>query len=719
MLHFLPLGDYKMQAACGVFRFGVFEVDLRTGELRKQGLKLRLPRQSFAVLSLLLERPGELVTREELREKLWPVDTFVDFDHGLNAAVNRLREVLGDSAEAPRFIETLPRRGYRFIAEVQPNDHGRSRDREVIDLIPTLPPRPPSKLSRHVAAALAVVGIVGAVLAVWQQHPYPPPKVLRYTRLTNDGAAKTIWQFPAPLISDGLRVYFGESDATQRFGIAQVSVDGGEVSFLHVPFEFATILDISKDRSQLLVNAGPSSSQKDFALWTIPIAGGAPQRVGSLLAHAATWAPDGGSLVYAQGRDLYIAKADGSESRKLTSLASSVWGLHWSPDGRVLRFEVWDDSTWLSSLWEISSDDSQPHPLFPQRSGRDECCGDWTPDGKYFVFQSTEHGVTNIWIRRESTGRIHRATEPVQLTSGTMSLTEPAFSPDGKRLFVVGAQPRGELMRYDRKSRQFVTFLGGISAEGLDFSKDGLWATYASFPDCTLWRSRADGTDRLQLTGADMRVSVPRWSPDGKWIAFSGSKAGGAWKIYRVAAEGGSPEVLADSYSAVIDPNWSPDGKSLVFGQLLWPTNDESIYVLDLDTHRVSKLPGSGGMYSPRWSHDGRFISAMTEDSRKLLLFDVATHEWKTLSENRFHAYPSWSQDSQYIYFSSAYEKGTPFYRLRIKDHTLEKVIDVKVARGLAAGLFGAWTGLGPDDSPMFLRDTSLQEVYALDWQLP
>src|SRR5215469_7731400 len=104
--------------ATKVIRFGVFEVDLRTAELRKQGVRLRLPGQSFQVLEALLRRPGELVTREELKQKLWPTDNFGDFEHGLNAAVNRVREALGDASDNPRFVETLPRRGYRFIASV-------------------------------------------------------------------------------------------------------------------------------------------------------------------------------------------------------------------------------------------------------------------------------------------------------------------------------------------------------------------------------------------------------------------------------------------------------------------------------------------------------------------------------------------------------------------------------------------------------------------------
>jgi Tol biopolymer transport system component len=274
-------------------------------------------------------------------------------------------------------------------------------------------------------------------------------------------------------------------------------------------------------------------------------------------------------------------------------------------------------------------------------------------------------------------------------------------------------------MRYDRESRQFVTFLGGISAEGLDFSRDGEWVVYGSFPDHTLWRSRANGADRLQLTSPEMRVSLPRWSPDGKWIAFAGSRAGGVWKIYRVPAEGGSSEVLVDSYDGANDPNWSPDGKRLVFGKSFPLKDDEPVYVLDLQTREVSKLPGSEGTYSPRWSRDGRFILAMTRDSRKLLLLDLTTQQWKTLSEGRLHSYPTWSQDSQYIYFSSPFETNTPFYRVRIRDSLLEKVTDAKVAKNLAAGVFGMWTGLDPDDSPMILRDTSLQEIYALDWQLP
>src|SRR5438874_4994055 len=103
----------------GRLRFGVFDLDLRAGELRKHGLRVRLQEQPFQVLALLLEHPGEVVTREEVQRRLWPADTFVDFDHGLNKAINKIREALGDSAQSPRFVETVARRGYRFLAEVE------------------------------------------------------------------------------------------------------------------------------------------------------------------------------------------------------------------------------------------------------------------------------------------------------------------------------------------------------------------------------------------------------------------------------------------------------------------------------------------------------------------------------------------------------------------------------------------------------------------------
>lgn len=299
-----------------------------------------------------------------------------------------------------------------------------------------------------------------------------------------------------------------------------------------------------------------------------------------------------------------------------------------------------------------------------------------------------------------------------------MHLWGPSPSVDGKRLFVIGEQSRGELMRYDSESRQFVTFLSGISAEGLDFSKDGKWVAYVTFPEGVLWRSRLDGSERLQLTNLPMKAALPRWSPDGKRIAFSGLAPGEAWKISVISADGGSPEKLMPGENAELDPNWSADGQSLVFGEFVGsPTS--SIYVLNLQTRQVSTLAGPKGLFSPRWSPDGRFISVTTHDGLKMLLFDLTTQAWKELDSGHSYNYPMWSRDAKYIYFSNPFENGTPFYRLRVADGKLEHVANADLTRGVAWGTFGQWTGLAPDNSPLLIRDTSMQEIYSLDVQWP
>src|SRR5258708_4855122 len=169
------------QSTKAVISFGPFEADLQTQELRKQGMRLRLPGQSFQILKMLLERSGELVTREELQLALWPSDTHVDFERGVNAAVNRLREVLGDSADSPKLIETLPRRGYRFIGPMV----GAKQETEK-DLADDSETRARHRFLWRLGAALTGLALATAAFAFWFRPTLPPPKVLRYKQLTND-----------------------------------------------------------------------------------------------------------------------------------------------------------------------------------------------------------------------------------------------------------------------------------------------------------------------------------------------------------------------------------------------------------------------------------------------------------------------------------------------------------------------------------------------------
>ena len=181
----------------------------------------------------------------------------------------------------------------------------------------------------------------------------------------------------------------------------------------------------------------------------------------------------------------------------------------------------------------------------------DECCGSWTPDGRDFVFQTTRLGRSEIWSMPASNGlysdlleRIGKnGSEPQQLTNGQLSSLAPVLSPDGRRLFVTGQQLRSEVERFDARTKQFVPYgapaVSGVSADFVDRSRDGLWIAYVDFPGGTLWPSKIDGSERLQLTTPPMQVMVPFWSPDGKKIVFYGCNSGTRPQAYIVSAQGG------------------------------------------------------------------------------------------------------------------------------------------------------------------------------------
>ena len=366
-------------------------------------------------------------------------------------------------------------------------------------------------------------------------RPLPPPKVLGYTQVTNDGQQKA-----GRLVTDGSRLYFGEV-APAQFVLAQASTVGGETQTIPTGNQNLGLLDISGDRSELLVQSF-AGLELEGPFSVVPTLGGAPRRLGDIVAHDATWSPDGGKILYAKGNDLFLAKKDGSEPRKFATLPGRASWLRWSPDGSRLRFTMNG-----SELWEISSNGTNAHALLPAwNSPHAECCGSWTPDGKYFVFESRHQGRTHIWAIPEKKPLFRKATtEPVQLSAGPVDFFGPVPSADGKKLFAVGSQPRGELVRFDSKSQQFLPYLSGISSVGVSFSKDGAWVAYVTFPEGTLWRSKTDGTERLQLTSPPTQAFQPVWSPEGKRIAFMGLSASDKnWRIYVVPAEGGSPEAL-------------------------------------------------------------------------------------------------------------------------------------------------------------------------------
>jgi len=565
----------------------------------------------------------------------------------------------------------------------------------------TLPEATQLALRRRWVAALAAVTAVAAVALIYYlTRPEPQPQVSNYIQLTHDGKAKTL------KATDGLRLYFGMGNQT-LMSVAEVSVSGGDPISITVPSAGLTPQSVSPDGAELLALDGPGN------VWSLPTLGGSPRRLGSAIGQDAAWSPDGKMLAYANGSELFLAKNDGTESRKLVTVNGRGFYLAWSPAGNKLRFTLTDKKTHGNSLWEVSTLGTNLHPLFPGwHDPPDECCGKWTADGKYFVFQSRGQ----IWALSENGSFPYQFLgKPIQLTSSPLGLFTPLPSKDGKKLFMVGRSYRGELERADPTSAQLTPFLSGISAEDVVFSKDGKWVVYVSYPQGILWRSKLDGSNKLQLSSPPLFVALPRWSPDGKQIVFFNYSVGKPGRIYLVAADGGSPQqLLPDDPEPKQDPDWSPHGDKIIFGNVGADSNS-ALHVLDLNTHSVSELPGSRGLYSPRWSPDGRFIVAMPADSLSLVLFDFQTQKWSQLAKV-IAGFPNWSSDGQYVYFLRPLDHPAVM-RIRIADREMEQVLDLTSLP--TVGNIGPWLGLGPDDSLLLLKDTGTQDVYSLDWDTP
>lgn len=611
-------------------------------------------------------------------------------------------------------LETDPNLRYQRASEIRADLQQLKRDTNSGQPIAT------RMRSRSNTWRLPLAGIISlAILMYLLTRPLPPPHVSGYIRISNDGQGKA--GALGAMVTDGSRVYLAEG-STSATVIAQISTAGGETAAIPAPFGLPEVIDIAPSRSELLVtNFGHGTG---WPLWVVPVPAGTPRRLGNVLATGAAWSPQGRDIAYIKDRELYRAKTDGSDSTKITTLPGTAFWLRWSPDGSRLRFTVGNviDKTGVLAVWEVSADGTGLHPLLPGwNQPPTACCGNWTPDGKYFVFQATRDGKTEIWAIREKRGLRgwfgRMKSEPVQITSGQLNSLAPVSSPDGKKLYVIGQQLRGELVHYDSKSREWLSFLSGISAEFANFSLDGQSVTYVSFPEGTLWRSRIDGSDRLQLTVPPMQILQPHWSPDGKQIAFMGISPGERSKIYLISAAGGTPEPLYQEPHNQEHPSWSPDGKSLIFSYTHWlETAPTGIAVLHLGAHRLERLPGSEGLWEAEWCPDGRYIVARTFDSHALMLFDFTTQKWTELARSDV-GWLTWSRDGRQVYFKRLGNEAA-IMRVRVGDHKLEEVVSLKNVKNTGWG-GGLWIGITPDGSPLLLRDTGTQEVYALDWEGP
>jgi DNA-binding winged helix-turn-helix (wHTH) protein len=515
-------------SAGAILRFGVFEVDRKTGELRRNGGKVKLQDQPFQVLLALLERPGEVVTRDELRARLWSDDTFVDFEHSLNTAVRRLRDALGDSAENPRFVETVARRGYRFLATT------------VSWPLDGAPPSEPASLFSHSMRWLILGGIasalmVGAVLGWHAAHSAAPIRTISERRLTANAAELPVTD--GVISPDGRYLAF-----TDGSGFHLRQVDTGETHAVALPAGFnARPRSWFPDGTHLLASwvAGP---QEPESIWEISSIGGSPRKLVDRGAWPAV-SPDGSMVAYlasatqfketSLNKEIWVVRSDGEEPRKLLGGGEDVFGPPaWAPDGKRLaymrgRFAA--GMPWIRCQLEVFNLSTGEASVLVAAPALGPTIA-WAPDGR-LIYSLAEpppnQNDSNLWaLRLDGSGRA--AGSAARLTRGLGVASLISVTADGKRL---------AFFRQTVEPDVYVTDLKGNGT--------------------TL-------TPPLRLT-LDERADFPySWTPDSQSVIFV-SDRNGAFNIFKQGIHDAEPEVLVPGREDMVVPRLSPDGSSIIY----------------------------------------------------------------------------------------------------------------------------------------------------------
>jgi Tol biopolymer transport system component len=517
--------------------------------------------------------------------------------------------------------------------------------------------------------------------------------------------------------TDGVRVYFPDFQ-NGRAGLAYVLIGGGEAHRFVTPPEISrpSVADISRDGAELLIRS-MMWSETEQPLWIAPSTGGSAQRLFDVQAHDAAWTPDRRAVLYSSGQDLFLIERASGKSRKLATLSGRAYWMRYGRDGSAIRFTVLDPKTRNTSLWEISADGKNPHPILDGWSTPPaECCGDWTADGSYFVFQSAHSGRPNIWGVREP-GFLRGRSVPFEITAGPLDFFAPVPALRGGQLFAIGANTRRELFHFNLTSHKAEPYLSNIrNARRSEHAHRTERIAWINTVDGSLWRGKEDGGERMQLIGAPTSVYMERWSPDDRRLLVMAKQPGTPYQIYTVSSDGGDLQPLMEEGRNQADPDWGPGGKSIVFGRLpnyaAEATAPKDIRILDLATKKVSILPESTGMFSPRWSPNGRYIAAMTLDQHRLMIFDLDTSKWSTIAEGRIHN-PVWSHDGKALYFQALQEDEVPIVRVTIADRRIERICDRNVES--SADSIEFW-GIAPDGGPIGSFLFWAADIYGLTW---
>jgi Tol biopolymer transport system component/DNA-binding winged helix-turn-helix (wHTH) protein len=590
-----------------VVRFGVYEIDPRAGELRRNGVKIKIQEQPYQVLALLLERPGEVVTREELKRRLWPADTFVDFDHSLNAAIKRLRDVLRDSADNPRFVETLARRGYRFLAPVTGS---LAAPVPAISVVPSTSWRSTNR-ARWIAA---IVVLAGACISVGFHigNRAARAEVPREAKLTANSPDIPVYR---AAISPDARL-LAYTDPRGLF-LREIAREDSHQLWLP-PGLKPNVVSWFPDGNHLLVG-GVQSDGEQPSLWNVSILGGPSHKI-SEETDSGVVSPDGTRIAALRGNgklnasELWLMNSDGSQPRKLLDIAGYSNSLTWSPNGTRLAYMK--ASYWPGYKEEVQIETIDLATGDTKTTFSDDKIGGglvWSRDGRLFFSLAEEYSniKSDIWSLRvdERSGDVRGNI--ARLTNSPDWKPRPEVSADGRKMIFL------------RNNIAPTVYLAQVDA-------------------------RTKNLDQLERLTLDESVSRPyEWTPDGTALLYV-SNRDGEFHIFRQRLGAASPELLVDGHDNPNIMRLNPDGTQILYMSEASRAGHsgtapaEHTQGFDREKVRIMTAPIAGGVGKLVLEADGMnnfqcarapstfcLFSRFTKDALAFVQFDSATGDMK------------------------------------------------------------------------------------------
>jgi Tol biopolymer transport system component len=570
-----------------------------------------------------------------------------------------------------------------------------------------------SRFATQAAVAAAIVLILAVGIA-WRLPTQPAIEVNGISQLTSNGTAKR------NLVTDGKQLYFSEKAGGEEV-LSTVAANGGPIRQIALPVPNPEPQDLSPD-GKLLLLLSRQGHEEEHPLWIVPTTGGEPYQVPGIRSQAASWSPNGQWIAYASGSTIYLVSPDGRRSHELSRLSGIPQGLRWSADGKHLLVLVRKIPAWTISLWQLDFDDSPNTGLAaPSRLLVSDCCRtDYLARGAdgYFSVTNQSMGEQHLSYLRPHRWWEGRSLQVTELGTRLGKIDGLAADPTSRKLYLLsGDHAQGELVRYDRASQSFTMVLPGIAATFVDYAKNAGWITYTRPSDNTLWLSRTDGSGAKQLSPAGMNVELPRWSPDGKWIAFMGKQGDRPWRIFVIPAVGGIPKEASKGNDNQGAPTWSHDGESLIYGNVHCQEEQTcAIHKIDVESGRVTTLPDSQGLATARWSPDGRYIAALNPVRREVYVFDLGRQKWRWLAGGVNGDDLNWSSDSRYLYAASSMSGQAKILRVPVDSGNVEAVLNLD-SLSKSVGYLGPWFSLTPGDSIILNRWLDGSEIYALSYR--